>query len=147
MFGKFTRPKTKSVVVFGGYDNPLHPSLLCYLSPLTCVQCGWVKLCWFFISITPFHIRKGVHVKMNKGIVFQFLPSQLMFIGNRSNRFYSTHRNRNTGDAQGYQNEDEEGRLPILFFHAYCLLNFGSINSHSRMWGCRCAIRCKESIF
>ena len=69
-----TGPQAESIVMFSGNYYSLHSRLFSYSCPLAGVQFGWVKLRRLLITITPFLIGKGVHIKMNKSVILQFLP-------------------------------------------------------------------------
>ena len=79
MFTEFTRPQTKSIVVFGCDNDPFSAGSFCNAAPLFAIQVCWVKNFFFFISVSPFQISKGVGAKMHEQVEFHIMPVQLGF--------------------------------------------------------------------
>ena len=70
------------IVVLGCNDDAFHPRILECFGPLAAIQFSGVKLGRTFTPGAPFHVRKCIHIKMDEGIEFQFLPIQLPLVRN-----------------------------------------------------------------
>ena len=66
-------------------NNSLHSCFLAYARPLTTIQLCRIKCFRRFTSHPPLHVRKCVHIEMNKCIKLQFMPCKLSFGWQRPN--------------------------------------------------------------
>ncbi len=87
MLGVGRWPKYKPVVVLGSDDESFHPGFFGDTGPLPGIKLSWVKLFRFFVSKSPFPIRKSIHVEMDKTIKLQLLPRNLSLGGDGQNWF------------------------------------------------------------
>src|SRR5690554_185202 len=64
--------------MFCGNDDGFHTRIPGCTRPLPCIQICRVEYLWILSPIAPFLIRKGIRPKVNKHIIFYFLPAKLI---------------------------------------------------------------------
>ena len=98
VFGVFTGPQAKAVVVFGGEDGDLKTCVLELLDPLSAIQFGGIEAGGGIGAAPPFPIAEGIHAEVQKGGKLSPIPFQLAVVG------------------EGKRMEVDHGRSPFLFF-------------------------------
>src|SRR4030042_2128601 len=79
MFSQIRWPEAESVVMLGCNDDPFHSGITGNLCPLVAIKPGGIEDGLFFITITPFLVCESINSKMDKHVVFHFMPGKLLF--------------------------------------------------------------------
>src|SRR5699024_11226669 len=74
MFGIFTGPQAKAIVMLGRQDHQLNPCILQHPHPLIRIKISGIKQRRIFLSCAPLPVGKGIDTKMQKGGKLQLLP-------------------------------------------------------------------------
>ena len=81
MTGRFGRPETEAIVMFGGDDGHLETGFFKSPHPLFAVQRGRIKDGRIFSTISPLSSGESIYTEMQESGQFHTLPLQLLGSG------------------------------------------------------------------